>query len=443
MSLDISDRNQTPEQRRMNEKIIANMQNGGCDKLPSASIYKPSEASKLSEASTLATGSDLAQRIYKLLKRFIGANDDDLKMLAIWCLHTWMLPTLKFTPRLLIDSAVFGAGKSTLLSWLKKFCYKAVLTSSLSSVALLVRLADAGNTLFVDEADRALNRDNPLTADFLAIVNQGYKDIDSVRPTLVSKSGKAGDFETVEFKTFCAAAFAGNSPNLPPDTENRCIRVFLYPDDSIEESDWELLEENEPELKQLPKDIAAWAESAADAVHPRPDMPEGVKGRFREIWLPLARVAQTQSGDFLEVIRRMAAESVEQSRIDAEEGLLNTLPHIALLKDIARLWANRWRTAPAVSSSQICSALAKDYSESWGTSSQYGKKITGRRLAQMLKKVGVRVGRFASEGGKQFRGYGFSSFERAWSTFHIWDALEANENIVRPQPGKERDTSDA
>lgn len=400
------------------------------DTSPEHHTSEPSNPSEPSDVSTLPP-SDLADRIHAILSKYIGADDDDLKMLSIWCLHTWVLPQLRFTPRLLIDSPVYGAGKSTLLAWLKKFSHDAALTSSITSVPLLVRMADAGNTLLVDEADRSLDKDNPLTKDFLSIVNQGYKDIDSERPTLEKDSN--GNWRKVSYKTFCAAAFAGNSPNLPPDTQSRCITVFLYPSDDVEESDWELIDENEKDVKQLPKDIAEWAERYTDAVKTRPDMPEQVKGRAREIWLPLARVAQTMRGDYLDVIRSMAEKATEQARIDAEEGMSSSTPHIQLVKDIARIWATQWASETAVQSSRICTALALNDPENWGPQSSYGSKITGKRLAMMLRKVGVHASRYMDD-GKQVRGYTYKSFAKAWKTFHVWEALK-KDGVT--EPGKD------
>ena len=46
--------------------------------------------------------SELANRIFRLLKRYIGATDDDLKMLTLWIMHTWVFASLYTTPRLLV-----------------------------------------------------------------------------------------------------------------------------------------------------------------------------------------------------------------------------------------------------------------------------------------------------------------------------------------------------
>lgn len=403
----------------------------------------PSDVSKLSEPSCTATSmrhnekpaiaqpkSDLAQRIYDILKRFVGADEDDLKVIAIWCLHTWLLPVLWSTPRLLIDSAVCGSGKSTLMSWIKRFSHDAVFTSTITSSALLVRLSNAQRTILVDEADRSLNKDNPLAKDFIAIINQGYKNIDSTRPTLVQ--GKKKDRTVKEFETFCAAAFAGNNPNIAADTASRCIRVFLYPSDNIEESDWELIEK-EPDIRRLPGDIAKWASAAEESVKVRPPLPKEVRGRQRELWLPLARVAQTQEGDFCEVICRMAVNASEQARIDAEEGLVNDSPHVLLLRDIAQLWSQHWPDEAFLQSSRICQALAAYNGEIWGRGSSYGSSITGKRLAMMLRKAGIKAMRFTNADGQQCRGYSLSSFRRPWKIFRVWERLKASEGIDPPK----------
>jgi hypothetical protein len=70
--------------------------------------------------------------------------------------------------------------------------------------------------------------------------------------------------------TFAAVVIAGNNPNLPEDTRSRIIRVLLLPDldGRIEESDWELIEED---AEALHDELAAWAILRAQRLEHSPD----------------------------------------------------------------------------------------------------------------------------------------------------------------------------
>lgn len=191
--------------------------------------------------------------------------------------------------------------------------------------------------------------------------------------------------------------FAGNNPDLPDDTRSHCILIYLYPSDQVEDIDWELIEAD-PAYQAILEPIPKWASSIKGRLANRPDLDPRVKGRAREKWLPLARVAQRlddytgedgQPASWLGTVRLLAVADVEQIEDDAALGLRNDSPHTAIATDIARLWALQWADQPFVASARICSALSAADPSAWGAGSRFGTPITPRRLAGMLKKLGV------------------------------------------------------
>lgn len=128
-------------------------------------------------------------------------------------------------------------------------------------------------------------------------------------------------------------------------------------------------------------------------------------------------------------MRRLAVADVEQLEDDAALGLRNSSPHTAILTDIARLWATQWADQPFIGSTRMCNALAATNPISWGTGSRFGTPITPRRLAGMLKKVGVNATRNKDQSQ---RGYYFSAFSHAWKTLKVWQEL-GKESITPPQ----------
>jgi hypothetical protein len=114
--------------------------------------------------------------------------------------------------------------------------------------------------------------------------------------------------------------------------------VLLLPDleGRIEESDWELIEED---ANNLHDEIAAWAYEVRETVRmERPPLPEGIKGRFREKWSPLKRMAAVAGGDWPDKVDAMALRDKEQYELDKEDGLINERPAVVLLRDIFAVW---------------------------------------------------------------------------------------------------------
>ncbi|MBT1177593.1 DUF3631 domain-containing protein [Bifidobacterium callimiconis] len=389
------------------------------------------KVSNVAEPAETSKKSDVGNRLFAMYHKHIGATEDDIIIAVLWTLHTWVYPLLYTTPRLLVTSILPGAGKTTLLDWIRHFCDNAVNMAAISSASLLASLAESGHVMLMDEADRSLRRDNPLTADFLSIVNSGYKKGAS-RPVQVQI--KEGNWEAVLKSTFAPVAFAGNNPDLPEDTEQRCIRLFLFPDDDVEESDWETIEESK-EYRTLLTDIEQWANDQATLalLRNRPELGADVRGRFKEIWLPLARTAQTlaplpDGTSWLDHVMTLAEAFVEQSRIDQEEGLRKTSPHAALLRDIAYLWATEWQQRGFIPSQELCDRLAQYDPGAWGKgNTNYPTAITPRRLATMLRKTGVIVSR---DKGNTKRGYYLASFTHTWDTLHVFKTLRDSNRIT-------------
>lgn len=311
--------------------------------------------------------------------RFVRTmTPSDLDLLALWAVHSHVATECYTTPRLQLDSPMPGSGKSTVLDHLSRLCVNPVQMASVSSPALLGRMFINGpRTLLIDEIDRSLDPKSPGAPDIVAILNSGYR-VGASRPVLV-QTGK--DWDMVEMSTFGPVAMAGNSPALPDDTRSRCIRVVLLPDleGVIEDSDWELIEE---EAEALGARIAAWANSVRLQIRAaRPDLPSGIIGRNKEKWRPLARVAHVAGGGWPAAVEELALLDLEEQKRDREDGLAKEAPAVALLRHIAEQWPG---DAPFATTSQLMEDLARNYPDQWGLSSPFGKPITAQRLGRML-----------------------------------------------------------
>lgn len=271
-------------------------------------------------------------------------HEEDLDIITLWILHTHFVPVLFTTGRLLLDSPVPESGKTTVIEHMSYLALDPIQASSVSSGALLPRLLnERPRTILIDEADRSLSPDNPNNKDIISTVNSGYKR-GGTRPVLVQTAD--GNWDAKEMSTFGAVAMAGNNPELAADTRSRTIRVLLMPDTmgTVEDSDWEFLE---APARDLHENISQWAENNNDRIRDlRPPMPEGVRGRLKECWSPLIRVAALCGQEWEERAMRLASRALELRQAEVEAGLRADPPKVLMLKAMYENWPEgqeRWK----------------------------------------------------------------------------------------------------
>ena len=354
-------------------------------------------------------GAELLEDLYKHFGRYIvTVSSDDLALIALWTLHTHLTDVLPTSPRLLIDSVMPGSGKTTVLEHVQKLGRDPVMMAAISSPALLTRmLADRPRTLLVDEVDRVLDPRGDMQKDLIAILNSGYKQ-GSTRPVLVPV--KDGGWQAEEQPTYAPVALAGNSPRLPDDTLSRCLRIVLMPDANgeAEDSDWELIGD---EVHLLRLRCEAWAEQVADRVQTaRPPLPAGVRGRMREIWAPLKRIASVAGGRWPEIVDILIERALDEQRLEREEGLTAQPPAVRLLADLRRIYETDEREF--IPTAELIARLIGDDPEQWGEASIFGKALTSQRMGRMLVR-GYRIHSSKDTDGNR-RGYRRGQFSTAW-----------------------------
>lgn len=353
------------------------------DELDPHGTVRTAETVRTVQSRGSVEASGTVQRVRDWLARYIlTARPEHLDLLALWAAHTHLAKECYTSPRLQLDSPVPGSGKTTVLEHLERLCCDPVQMASVSSPALLTRmLFNRMRTILIDEADRSLNPKNEGIAELISVLNSGYKR-GGMRPVLTPVKG--GGWEAQEMPTFAPVAIAGNNPDLPDDTRSRTIRVVLMPDvDGVaEESDWELID---GEVHQLADDLAAWAEGQRDVVRiHRPVLPDGIRGRARERWAPLKRIADVLGGRWPAVVDQLAVEDVARIEAEREEGIVREKPAMALIRHIIDVWPDGIDFAPT---SRIIDALICGYPDQWSSASSYGKDLTAQRMGRMLVKA--------------------------------------------------------
>lgn len=348
---------------------------------------------------TAGDGAQILDEIEQHLHRYICTTDDaDLSILTLWAASTWVATELYTSPRLLIDSIMPGSGKTTVLDHLQRLCCRSVQAASISSPALLPRILEHGiRTILIDEVDRSLSPNKPGVEDLLGILNSGYRR-GATRPVLVP--GKGGEWKVNEMPTFAPVAMAGNSPRLPDDTRSRSIRILLMPDlhGTVEESDWELIEDD---VFALQDRLVAWAELIRPTLAGQVvDVPDQCKGRNKEKWKPLKRIAAAAGGHWPGVADELIRRDLAQQEAEADAGLKAQPPGMAMMHDLAKVWPD---DEPFLATEILVAKLVARNPDMWGLASAYGKQLTARRMGQLVSQASKVTS--SRPGGRGPRGY--------------------------------------
>lgn len=370
----------------------------------------------------------------------------DLDLLAVWTAHTHLPAECYTTPRLQIDSSMYGSGKTTLCEHLGRLCGNGVLMGHLSSPAMMVRLLfanpDLPATLIVDEADRNLKPDRPGVDDLLSVLNSGYK-VGATRPVTVPD--EKGGWRVDKMPTFAPVVISGNAPLLPDDTRSRCLRVLLVPDldGVVDDTDWELIEAG---AIHLHKRLSDWGSSARDRVKGLSvDLPDGCRGRMKDKWRPLMRVAVVAGGHWPQTVTDLAVRDINDQLAERNDGHQSMPPAMRLMHHLHGLWNvpdRQFYGRTFVSTKDILAALKTFHPEDWGAANARGREITAQGLSRMLGQVArIHTTRIEHNGP---RGYLYADLLSSWRQLGIaphdpthvsrTDTTDTGDPVVSDQP---------
>jgi hypothetical protein len=372
--------------------------------------------------STPIDGSALLDDIRDWYGTYIRPYDNtDLNLLSVWTAHTHVPVECYTSPRLQIDSSMFGSGKTTLCEHLHRLCGKGVLMGQVSSPAMMARLLFANPelpaTLIIDEADRNLKPDRPGVDDLLSVLNSGYK-IGATRPVTVPDG--QGGWRVENMPTFAPVVISGNAPLLPDDTRSRCLRVLLVPDldGVVDDTDWEMIEDG---VAQLHKRISDWASSARDQIAGLAvDLPNECRGRMKDKWRPLMRVAAVAGGHWPQTVTDLVVRDISEQQAERDDGHQSMPPAMRLMHHLHGLWnvpdaLLYGRTF--VPTKELLAALRTFHPEDWSAASAKGRELTAQSLGRMMRQA-ARVHTTRIEHGGP-RGYLHAELLPPWRRFGV------------------------
>jgi hypothetical protein len=316
---------------------------------------------------------------------------------------------------------MYGSGKTTLCEHLGRLCGRGVLMGQVSSPAMMARLLFANPelpaTLIIDEADRNLKPDRPGVDDLLSVLNSGYK-VGATRPVTVPDG--QGGWRVENMPTFAPVVISGNAPLLPDDTRSRCLRVLLVPDldGLVDDTDWEMIESGAVHLK---KRLSDWASSARDRIAGLAvDLPDDCRGRMKDKWRPLMRVAVVAGGHWPQTVTDLAVRDIREQRAEREDGQQSMPPAMRLMHHLHGLWnvpGGSFYGRPFVPTKDILPALRKFHPEDWSAANARGHELSAQGLSRMIRQV-VKVYTTRTEHGGP-KGYLYTDLLPSWRSLGI------------------------
>jgi hypothetical protein len=317
-------------------------------------------------------------------------------LLASWCLHTYLLEGVQYTP-IICFFAVPERGKSRTGKALIYVAYRGIHVESLRE-AYLYRVAENFDcSIFFDVKDIWRKAEKAGSEDILL---QRFEKGAKVPRVLYPEKGPYED--TVYFSIFGPTLIATNE-SVDPILETRAVTINMP--DTHRRFENDVLPEGALELKERLTAFRAWHLGRA---LPETQKPES--GRLGDILKPLLQVIRLVRPDkeatFLELVARLKRERLfeKSSGLDAE-----------ILRTIGALNGQVWHGLLAV----------KAIAENMNRERPDRMKITPQRIGRRLKALGFDTGRTAN--GSSALQYDVSKIERMRAAYGLEETSETSE----------------
>ena len=356
------------------------------------------------------SGSELLSDVRSLVKRFcVFSSEHCLTAVTLWAAHTHIIEHLYTTARLALLSPEAASGKTRVLEVLDTLVPGSLLSLSASPASIFRLLAQEQITLLFDEVDAIWSRrgkdDNH--EDLRALLNAGYKRGSSIPRCVGPKH------EVTRFNVYCAVALAGLG-DLPETIMSRSIIIRMRRRSPSEKVEPYRARFNAPQGHDLRARLESWAiaegEKAADYI---PNMPEGIVDRPAELWEPLLIVADLAGGDWPKLSRDACLALCKDAESQKASLGVRLLGDIKILFD--KLKTDQVTTADLITHLTTDGERDEPWLEAdapWGD--LYGKPISTRLLASLLKRYEVGPKKVRVSDTKTLQGYKLEDLHDAW-----------------------------
>jgi hypothetical protein len=289
----------------------------------------------------------------EMLTKYVDAKEHYLIGIALWAMHTHVYSQYSRSPRLAILSPVPNCGKSTVLDILASTVWNSKRVID-PSVASTFRLAN-NHSLLIDEVDNM-----SILKAMRSVLNEGHSFGGSV--TRVAPDGGV-----IEYPVYGPVALAGIG-RLPATLMSRSLVVRLH-------RSTRTIERFSATHQSYESNLSYWAKR--EDLNPDPILPNQIKGRNKDKWLPLIAIAD--AFDRSDLARNAALAFINESdTLDIKE---------SVLRDTGRMFGRiKTNILPCITLHQMLledkdGECEVDYVE---------QKITVRKIGDMLAAFQIR-----------------------------------------------------
>jgi putative DNA primase/helicase len=341
-------------------------------------------------------GAALLNNLRQVFRRFIFLPKGADVALPLWVLHAWTYDAGDISPFMVLVSPTKRCGKTNVLILLYYLTPRSELASNISAAALFRYIEEVRPTLLIDEAD-AFVKDNE---ELRGILNSGHtKTAASVIRTVEVN----GEHKACRFSTWAPKAIA-TIRALADTLEDRAVVVQLQrkpPQAKVER----LRKRDNEWFAALRSHAARWAADNFDRlVDPDPDISDALNDRAADNWRPLLAIANLAGGEW----PKLAREAALTLSGDAQDSAIN----VELLKDS---WT-AFGTDDVILSADLVAKLVADPERPWAEW-KYGRPLTQKQLAQLLKPFRIISITVHPPGHAHGKGYRRVDFQEAWAAY--------------------------
>ena len=351
----------------------------------------------------MVDGDALLDELVAAFRKYIVIDSNDLRILALWAVHTYCFDHWQNTPRLYISSPKRRSGKSRVLDVLDCIVSRPIRADGLSAAVVFRLTEDRNPTWLIDETDQWLDQ----KGDLIGILNSGHAKGQKVYRCV-------GDEHRVqEFAVFGPVALAGigkiKSETLADRSIVVTIRRRLQSEPVKRFHRITCLKEFEPLRQQIVRWVSDWAPNGD------PEIPATVDhDRMIDNWWPLLAIADAAGGDWPEHAREIMLRQYVAYDAAEDDGW-----DILLLKDIKdifdELGEDRLFTKRILDKLHLLSGRPwPDFPNKRGPAAP----ITDRQVARLLEPHGIKPKLIRlPHNEKPGRGYNRSWFEETWDRY--------------------------
>jgi hypothetical protein len=347
------------------------------------------------------TGADLLDEVSDALRRYVVFPSPDAYVaVTLWVAATHGQQAWEHATRLGFVAPEKRCGKSRAQSLVEFLCHAPVAQAN-TSTAALYRSIDSEDppTLLFDEVDALFGsaRKADDNEDLRALLNSGFERGRPARRCVGPMQN------VVEFQVFAMACLAGIGM-LPDTIADRAVMIHMRrraPGETVAPF---RRRRDSPALVALRERLHEWVRENLDTLlHAEPDMP--VEDRAADAWEPLVAVADLAGGTWPQQARD-ACRALTSEADDPDDSSLG----IRLLSDLRGIFEGK----DAVHGETILDELRKIDEAPWAD--LYGRPVTARDVAKILKRYGVRS-KDVKIAGEVRKGYRREDLHAPWSAY--------------------------